>query len=247
MIVSKPAASSTSTICAGRARHAAQVAARGERADEDVLVRAVLAHADAVAEHGAAGDRAGRVDGDDRDALAAREQCAEQRVDQRRLARARRAGDAQHVRAAEVRRRWRAAMARAPGSPCSIALIARAIARRSPARIAASRGCGTALSPGPSRLQTIACTCPNPISRRSVAQISPCVQPASAAATTCAKTLSFGSLAARASASSAFATASCERAALHARNAAMCVAHLPRIGLRLRRAARCGPRRPGTH
>ena len=42
----------------------------GERADEDVLVRAVLAHADAVAEHGAAGDRARRIDRDHGDALA---------------------------------------------------------------------------------------------------------------------------------------------------------------------------------
>jgi hypothetical protein len=72
---SKPAASKQSTA-ARRAREAAELAARRERADEGVRMRAVFAHADAVAEHRAAGDRARRIDRDHGDPLAARQPCA---------------------------------------------------------------------------------------------------------------------------------------------------------------------------
>ena len=79
---------------ARRPRQPAELAARRERADEDVLVGGVGAHADPVAEHGAAADRAGRIDGDDRDPMAFGEPGAEQRVDERRLAAAGHARDA---------------------------------------------------------------------------------------------------------------------------------------------------------
>ncbi len=49
----------------GRGREPAGVAARRHRADEHAVVRRVGLHPDAVAQEGAAGDRAGRVDGDD--------------------------------------------------------------------------------------------------------------------------------------------------------------------------------------
>ena len=54
------------------ARQAAVAAARAQAADEDLLVEVVALHADAVAEHGAAGERARRIDGDDADAVSAR-------------------------------------------------------------------------------------------------------------------------------------------------------------------------------
>ena len=53
---------------ARRARQAAVAAARGQAADEDAGVEEVGLHADAVAEHGAARERARRVDRDDADA-----------------------------------------------------------------------------------------------------------------------------------------------------------------------------------
>ncbi|ODV09041.1 MAG: hypothetical protein ABT20_11570 [Rubrivivax sp. SCN 70-15] len=81
------------------------MAARGERADEDAVVRLVRGHADAVAEHRAAADRAGRVDRDHADAPAARAQLADQCGHQRRLAAARRPGDADHVGPADMRRK----------------------------------------------------------------------------------------------------------------------------------------------
>ena len=56
---------------ARRARQAAVAAARGEAADEDARVEEVRLHADAVAEHGAARERARRVDRDDADPPAA--------------------------------------------------------------------------------------------------------------------------------------------------------------------------------
>ena len=55
---------------AGRAREAAQVAARRHAADEHAGVGGVRLHADAIAEDGAAGERARRIDGDDADASA---------------------------------------------------------------------------------------------------------------------------------------------------------------------------------
>ena len=55
---------------ARRARQAAVAAARREAPDEDARVEEVRLHADAIAEHGAAGERARRVDRDDADAPA---------------------------------------------------------------------------------------------------------------------------------------------------------------------------------
>ena len=52
---------------ARRARQAAEMAARRHAADEHAGIAGVRAHADAVAEDGAAGERAGRIDGDDAD------------------------------------------------------------------------------------------------------------------------------------------------------------------------------------
>ena len=52
------------------ARQAAVAAARGEAADEDAGIEEVRLHADAVAQHGAARERARRVDRDDADAAA---------------------------------------------------------------------------------------------------------------------------------------------------------------------------------
>ena len=148
----------------GRARRAAEMAARGERTDEDVRVRGVLTHADAIAEHGAAGDGTGRIDGDHRDAPATRNERAKQRVDERRLACARRSGDAEDVRAPAVR-----GDGERDGAGVGLAALDRAdrvrdrtpVAREDPRQ---PRGCA---------VHTTACTSPNPISRRNVAQISP--------------------------------------------------------------------------
>ena len=56
------------------AGQAAQVAARRHAADEHALVAGVRLHAHAVAENRAAGERAGRIDGDDSHARARRAQ-----------------------------------------------------------------------------------------------------------------------------------------------------------------------------
>ena len=56
---------------AGRSRQAAEVAARRHAADEDARVAGVRLHADAIAENGAAAERAGRIDRDDADRLPA--------------------------------------------------------------------------------------------------------------------------------------------------------------------------------
>ena len=47
------------------------MAARGHAADEDALVSGVRLHAHAIAENGAAAERAGRIDRDDADGLPA--------------------------------------------------------------------------------------------------------------------------------------------------------------------------------
>src|SRR5690606_19794725 len=75
----------------------AEVAPRGHRADEHAVVEGVVLHADAVAEDGTARERRRRVDGQDRDPLAARPELAEQRGGQGGLAGAWRAGDADGV------------------------------------------------------------------------------------------------------------------------------------------------------
>ena len=74
--------------------------ARGHRADEDAAVGVEIDHADAIAEDGAAGERRGRIDGDDSDALLLRAVVLRQRRHERRLAGAGRAGDADDARAA---------------------------------------------------------------------------------------------------------------------------------------------------
>ena len=51
----------------GRHRQPTRVAAGGHRPDEHAVVRGVLLHPHPVAQDGAAGDGAGRVDGQDRD------------------------------------------------------------------------------------------------------------------------------------------------------------------------------------
>ena len=135
------------------------------------------------------------------------------------------------------------AMAPASGAPCSIALIARAIARRSPARIARRPRRRVARVHRQRARHTAACTWPKPISRRSVPQISPCVQPASAAATTCANTLSLRIVGG--------AGERVPRRATAASSAPPCTRGTRRRGRAssARRAsaataARCGPRRP---
>ena len=87
----------------GRLRQAAEETARGHRADEDAAVGVELGHADAVAEDRAAGEGRRRVDGDDADALLLRAVVLRHRRDERRLARARRAGDADDPRASGLR------------------------------------------------------------------------------------------------------------------------------------------------
>jgi len=79
-------------------------AARRQAPDEDPLVEEVTLHADAVAQDGAAAERARRVDGDDSDAAVGATQMRRQPVDQGRLAGPGRAGDPDHVCAARMRK-----------------------------------------------------------------------------------------------------------------------------------------------
>src|SRR5581483_7547237 len=81
----------------------ARVPARPHRADEDLRVEEVVGEADPVAEEGAAGERARRVDRDHADGGAARANAPDERRDEARLARARRAREADGVRAPGVR------------------------------------------------------------------------------------------------------------------------------------------------
>ena len=103
-ITSQPAASSTRSACGVRPREPAEVAARGHRADVDVAVEGVVLHPHPVAEQRAAGERRGRVHREDADALAGRAQLADQRRGRRRLADPGRAGDADDLGVAGVRR-----------------------------------------------------------------------------------------------------------------------------------------------
>src|SRR5690606_38435047 len=70
--------------------------ARGERPDEDALVGVPAGHPDPVAEDRPAGERARGVDRDHGDAPALLAPAGDERVGERRLAAARRAGDAYH-------------------------------------------------------------------------------------------------------------------------------------------------------
>jgi hypothetical protein len=81
---------------AGGAGQAADVAAGAEAADEDRVIEVVGLHADAVAEHGTAGERAGGVDRHHADSLAGAAQRADQAIHQGRLAGPRRSGDPDH-------------------------------------------------------------------------------------------------------------------------------------------------------
>ncbi len=78
----------------------AEVAARGDGADEDAGILGVAMHANAVAEDGPAGNRARRIDRRDRDRSAASAKVSDVGVDQRRLAGSRRAAEADHGRVA---------------------------------------------------------------------------------------------------------------------------------------------------
>ena len=77
---SKPAASSTSTTSSVAAGKPAQRAARRHAADEDAGIAGQIEHADAVAEDGAAGERAGGIDGDDADRAAGLAEALRQRA-----------------------------------------------------------------------------------------------------------------------------------------------------------------------
>ena len=107
---------------AGEAAHGA---AGGHRADEDARIGVERLHADAVAEEGAAGVGAGRIDGEDAHRLAALAAEAGEAVDQGALAGARRAGDADHARPAGVADRC--------GGQLALAVAAVLHAARSPA------------------------------------------------------------------------------------------------------------------
>src|SRR6185436_8027342 len=78
----------------GRARQTAQGATRGHRADEDPGVERQVAHAYAIAEDRAAGERRGRIDGEDSDGTAARPRDQRERPREGALAAAGGAGDA---------------------------------------------------------------------------------------------------------------------------------------------------------
>ena len=101
-------------VAAGRVEHPqrlrrrpgqpAEVAAGGHRADVDLAVERVVLHPHPVAEQGAAGERRRRVDGEYADPLAGRAQLGDQRRGGRGLADAGRAGDADDLRVAGVRR-----------------------------------------------------------------------------------------------------------------------------------------------
>src|SRR5690606_26028830 len=69
----------------GGERESADPAATGHGPYEDALVERDLVHPDAVAEQRAAGERRGRVDGDDGDGLAARTIVRDERGDECRL------------------------------------------------------------------------------------------------------------------------------------------------------------------
>ena len=118
----------------------AQGAAVGHRADEDAGVEEVVGQADAVAEQRAVGERRGRVDRQDGDLALLLAAQLGQRADQRRLARAGRAGEADDRRPARVRVDL-ADESQPAGSSLSTSVIARARARLSPSRRRWARVC----------------------------------------------------------------------------------------------------------
>ena len=86
-------------------RKAAEKTACGHGADEDAGVAGMALHADAIAENGAAGVRAGGIDGDDSDFLAGFAIVSGEAVDERAFAGARSAGDAGEIGGASVRKK----------------------------------------------------------------------------------------------------------------------------------------------
>ena len=84
------------------AREAAEFAAARHGADEDAGVGVMLLHADAVAEDGAVGERAGGIDGDDADGAGLAAEVGGDLIDKGAFAGAGRAGDAENEGAASV-------------------------------------------------------------------------------------------------------------------------------------------------
>src|SRR5690606_39517724 len=70
----------------------------GHRTDVDTVVGDVVLHTYPVAEKGAAGERAGWIDGKDRHGLTASADLFDHRRDESRLSRPRRSGDSDHTR-----------------------------------------------------------------------------------------------------------------------------------------------------
>ena len=95
-------------------RQTAGMTTRRHRPDEDVPVAGVGLHPHAIAQQGAARDRARRVDRDDRHRPTGRADLRDQRGDQRRLARPGRPGDPDEVRLARPSGRAAAARPRRP-------------------------------------------------------------------------------------------------------------------------------------
>ena len=77
-----------------RPRQPAQMAPRRHAANEHAGILRVRLHANAIAEHGAAAERARRIDGNDADGLAGLAPPRDQTIDERAFSRAGRAGDA---------------------------------------------------------------------------------------------------------------------------------------------------------
>ena len=96
---SLPAASRTSAASDGRAREPAKMAASGHAANEHAGIGGVGVHPDPIAKHGAARERAGRVDGDHTDLHASSPNLRDEAIDERALAGSWRAGHANQKRA----------------------------------------------------------------------------------------------------------------------------------------------------
>ena len=88
---------------AGRARQAAEMPTGGHAADIHAGVGGVSRHPHAIAKDGATRERAGRIDSNDANSQTSPPDFRRQRIDQRTLARARRTGYADQIRAASTR------------------------------------------------------------------------------------------------------------------------------------------------
>lgn len=87
----------------GRARETAGVPATSHRPDEDALIEETLPHSDAVAEDGAAAERARWIDRDDRDPGRSLAVQTGESIHERRLAATRRARDPDRLRVTGLR------------------------------------------------------------------------------------------------------------------------------------------------